>query len=254
MGADLATQSLQQESLDTQRSVAFFGFGLTGGAAGYFVYVSLFSRIFPCARGFASASWQAKVHDRKGQLDVIKQVLADLLVFTPCWYFPNFYLFKACLQSDVELCPSSLVVAAADTYRQTWKEDNLLNCAIWAPAGILLFSVPAWVRMPAMNSVNFLYTMLLSRMRGGGGKSAVTDAGQDVAIAVQGHDFSGRMLLGAQGRTVHCGDLGGRIFLCLRDAANAALQAISMCILRVHFLHCSRLTLLQGVNCSQVLC
>lgn len=188
MGADLAAQSLEQGNVDAHRTAGFFGFGLLSGAVSYFVYVSVFGRLFPHAKRFSSASLAAKTQDRKGQLAVVKQVFADVLVYTPFIYFPNFYLFKSAMRADSESSFSTLAANAADSYQQVWKEDNLINCSIWAPAGIVLFSVPAWVRMPAMTSLNFLHTMLLSSMRGGGHStlnSHAHDMEDDMACLVQ---------------------------------------------------------------------
>jgi len=97
---------------------------------------------------------------------VLKQTLFDLLVYTPLWFFPNFYVYKSMIQGEELISPLAAVPKAIQKYKETWLEDNLVNSSIWGPVDIIQFSVPAWLRMPMMISVNFLYTMLLSFMRG----------------------------------------------------------------------------------------
>lgn len=161
-GADLNAQWLEGSAVDRQRLAMFFGFGAYSGATTYAVYCTLFSRICPGAATFASLSLRAKLRDRAGQLDVLKQIALDVVVYTPLWYFPWFYVFQATLRSEKPQNLQSCLLDGCGQYRASWLDDNKKSSALWIPGNAVVFCVPTWLRMPVCNAINFGWTMYLS--------------------------------------------------------------------------------------------
>uniref|UniRef100_A0A7S0FQM0 Uncharacterized protein n=1 Tax=Pyrodinium bahamense TaxID=73915 RepID=A0A7S0FQM0_9DINO len=163
--ADYAVQRMEGRGWDKKRSCLFFAFGLINGAALWWIYITVFGRIFPSAIRFANKSWAEKVRDLPGQLDVVKQSMCDLLVYAPLGYFPLFYLFKAIIQDEGS--PTECVVHASLHYRQNALQDVTRSLICWVPGNILCFSVPAWLRLPLTHAWCFGWNMVMSWSRAG---------------------------------------------------------------------------------------
>merc|ERR1712217_514084 len=141
-------------------SCAFLGFGVYNGIMQWFVYVSLFSRIFPGAIPFANMSWRKKLHNRDGALQLVGQCVLDLAVYVPIIYFPVFYLFRGFFYGE----------SREDSLSRYWanvKVDNVANWAFWLPGDILCFGAPAWARLPISHVEGFVWNNILSWLRGG---------------------------------------------------------------------------------------
>lgn len=157
--------------LDLRRSLLLSSMGLWMGVCNWHVYINVFARLFPRALTFANQGWAAKLADSAGQRDLVKQVVVDLAVYMPFFYFPMFYAFKVVLQGgalDAGHSLWNLPAAALGRYRETFFEDNAACCAVWVPGDIFCFVVPMWLRMPAGFIVNFIWNGLLSNLRGHG--------------------------------------------------------------------------------------
>jgi len=168
---------------DWRRSLLFTTFGfLYVGMAQWFFYISLFSRLCPEAMTFASESLAVKLTDTVGQEDLAIQVIVDQFIISPFIYFPIFYILKEflhrCLEprqmgadddpnkADKVKDNRPLVMRAMSNYGGNFWVDNLLSLSIWLPADIFIFMVPMVMRMPLDHAVAFVWTMILSVMRG----------------------------------------------------------------------------------------
>jgi hypothetical protein len=158
-----------------QRSAVFFTFGAMQGATMYFVYCYVFRFLFPNAIRFANLHWRMKLVDTSGQKDLAKQIAFDNFIYTPFYYFPNFYFLKALLQenADDKACDKEFTTIvydkachAIDNFKANFVQDNVASMALWGPADIFVYSVSAWARMPLATCVNFTWVGVLSFLRG----------------------------------------------------------------------------------------
>lgn len=168
--ADLLVQLAErkEDGIDWKRNALFtvFGFGYCG-AFQWLIYVSIFSRICPNARKFASMSLAEKLKFRAGQIDVVKQTIYDNFLHFTFIYFPAFYTFKECIQGGSGQSPWAMFTTALKKYRENIWQDNLAMWALWIPADLVVFFVaPLWLRMPMIHSVSLAWIMTLSSMRG----------------------------------------------------------------------------------------
>mmetsp|Transcript_45561 Transcript_45561/g.145331 ORF Transcript_45561/g.145331 Transcript_45561/m.145331 type:complete len:282 (+) Transcript_45561:38-883(+) len=163
--ADWTIQQTEGGEWDARRTLLFCAFGVFNGALQWVGYIVLFSRLCPCAIPFANRSWAEKLQDRRGQRDLAKQVLVDNLLWVPCIFFPCFYSFKLAIQGGGDE-PRPVLLAALERYGANWKQDNLASMSVWILGDVLVFAVPAWLRMPASHGLCFAFTMLLSYLRG----------------------------------------------------------------------------------------
>ena len=125
-GCDFMVQKVveKREQIDWRRNVAFGSFGLFYlGGVQYFIYVPLFSRLFPNAASFAAKTVAEKVKDARGIRDLVAQVFLDQAVHHPLMYFPVFYMIKDFVTSD-----SPNPVRAVSEYAGNIKEDLV---ALW---------------------------------------------------------------------------------------------------------------------------
>ena len=165
-GCDLMVQKVveKRESIDWKRNAAFASFGLFYlGGVQYFLYVPVFSRIFPTAGSFATKSIAEKLKDPVGIRNVFLQVFLDQMVHHPIMYFPVFYMIKDFVTSDK---PDP--VRAVGEYRTNMSEDLIALWKVWIPSTFLNFSLmPMWGRIPWVASTSLIWTCILSAMRGG---------------------------------------------------------------------------------------
>lgn len=157
--ADWNVQRVEGGEHDWRRSVFFSIFGCYNALAWWFVYISVFRRLFPNAIRFANLSGAEKLRDKAGQRDLIKQIAADLLIYVPFAYFPVFYSFKAWFEGEMPM-------VALARYKTHFVEDNAAQLSVWLPGDIIVFAVPAWLRLPTSHMLGFLWSTVLSWMRG----------------------------------------------------------------------------------------
>ena len=170
VAADAMVQKMveNKQELDRNRLGVFLGFGLFQvGFVQYTLYVSIFSRAFPGAAGFAAAPLAAKLRDAQGLRNLAKQVCLDQFVYHPLCYFPVFYTCQELVLHGVSHSPAEHVRNAVDKYLPN-AEDDL--CALWKlfiPTSIVQFSVMAMhMRVPFVATVGFVWCGILSSMRG----------------------------------------------------------------------------------------
>lgn len=177
-GCDLMVQKVveKRENIDWKRTIAFGSFGLFYlGGVQYFIYVPLFSRIFPNAAAFAGKTIPQKLGDAKGIRDLFAQVALDQFVHHPLMYFPVFYMIKDFVTSDA---PNP--VRAITEYTDNIREDLSALWKVWIPSTFLNFAfMPMWARIPWVASTSLIWTCILSTMRGGSDVPA-----QNVFVAV----------------------------------------------------------------------
>jgi hypothetical protein len=157
---------------DWRRSMLFTSFGcLYVGMAQWFFYISVFSRLCPDAMAFANKPFALKLLDKVGQEDLLIQVFVDQFVISPFVYFPVFYILKEVFLSPKDAgSPKTPVASSAkralSNYATNFRQDNLTSLAVWFPADFVIFTAPMYMRMPLDHAVAFIWTMLMSYMRG----------------------------------------------------------------------------------------
>jgi len=166
-----APQIAQAEvKFDWKRSAAFAVFGLVYvGMVQWFLYVTFFTKVFPDAIIFANLPLPDKLQDKMGQFDLIGQVFYDNFIFTCFIYFPLFYIIKEFLQGAEGGSVCRGLDSVPNGLRRYWKSiltDNLAGWAVWIPADIIVFSAPMYLRMPLDHIVSFMWTMIMSALRG----------------------------------------------------------------------------------------
>lgn len=167
--ADLLVQSAEGKTkideIDWKRNSVFTVFGFAYlGVAQWFLYVPVFARLCPNAIKFANKSWAEKLKDKAGQIDLVKQTLLDNFIHYTFIYFPVFYTFKTWLQSTPD--QGNTVVRALEKYKTNCVKDNLSMWSLWIPGDLLVYSCPIWMRLPLNHGISFVWTMILSWMRG----------------------------------------------------------------------------------------
>lgn len=109
------------------------------------------------------------------------KVFLDQCVHHPLLYFPVFYCTKEFVMSDK---PS--VSNALSHYKENFAEDLSALWKIWVPSTFINFAfMPMWGRIPWVAGTSFLWSMILSLMRGG----AVGDGEELAGNAVTGESL-----------------------------------------------------------------
>lgn len=72
-------------------------------------------------------------------------------------------------QASVATRMGQAAQAALRRYRTNFWADNLASCLVWVPGDLLIYAAPMYLRMPMDHLLSFLWTMVLSFMRGGAG-------------------------------------------------------------------------------------
>lgn len=172
----------QKEEIDWKRNLAFCSFGCFYlGGVQYALYVPIFGRLFPKAAEFTAKSIKEKLKDTKGMMAVCGQVFIDQCIHHPLLYFPVFYFTKEVVMSD----KPSLSVALSH-YKENMSEDLKALWKIWVPSTFINFAfMPMWGRIPWVAGTSFLWTMVLSIMRGG----HVTEGDELTGSAPTGETF-----------------------------------------------------------------
>jgi len=163
--ADFVVQVAEGKEIDYKRNAVFTAFGFAYlGAAQWFIYVTVFTRMCPHAVRFANLSWADKLKDKAGQIDLVKQIAVDNFVHYTFIYFPVFYVFKESIQGGG--LDSAVVHRALSKYWKNCVTDNLAMWGLWIPMDVIIYGVPVWLRLPLNHGVSFAWTMILSWMRG----------------------------------------------------------------------------------------
>lgn len=167
--ADLLAQVVIAQTpvseIDWQRAFLFCAFGaLYLGAFQYWYQVNIFKRLFDVDK-FTSQPWAEKLKDKDGLISLGAQTAVDLTVLTLI-YLPTFYIFKAGVFSG-STDPSIWVSQGIENYSSNFAKDEFDLIRVWAPADLVCFSVPLYLRLPVRHVVSFVWTAYLSFSRGG---------------------------------------------------------------------------------------
>jgi len=101
--SDLMAQKFleDRDNVDWRRNASFALFGCFYlGAVQYFLYVPVFTRLFPHTRKFSNLPVAEKFRDTKGMLEAAAQVFLDQFIHHPIAYFPVFYSIKELVTKD----------------------------------------------------------------------------------------------------------------------------------------------------------
>ena len=141
-----------------------FGFWYLGGFQ-YWLYVRCFSRWFPSAKTFGEhASIAARLNDRKGLIDLAKQVAVGNFLHIPFLFLPSFYMTQEICTHGYDASP----LEALQSFRLNLWKDCMAAWSIWIPGHAIFFSVPLWLRLPVNHAMSFCYVCVLSFTRGRG--------------------------------------------------------------------------------------
>jgi len=153
---------------DWKRSVLFTLFGfLYAGVVEWIIYIDIFSILCPNMLRFANETWEQKWKDPAGQYDLLKQILFDNFIHYTFVYYPIFYSLKEMVQGPAGL---DVIVDAVGKGLKRYRRNMATDlCRIWAfsiPGDLLVFTIPMWLRMPVNHAQGFIWTMILSFLRG----------------------------------------------------------------------------------------
>jgi hypothetical protein len=171
--ADLITQCAVERKqfgeIDWKRngSFAVFGFAYLGGFQ-YWLQINMFKRMFPTMERFSKLTFREKLKDTEGLKDVAKQIVFDVGIHLPFMYYPTFYTVKQMVQGD-SVNPAIAIPRGIEQYSNNFVADNKAMLMVWAPADVIIFTVPLWLRLPVRHIVSLGWTCYLSFVRGGQG-------------------------------------------------------------------------------------
>ncbi len=174
-----------KSEIDLVRLSVFTAFGcIYLGFFQWFIYVTLFGRLFPGMAKFANLPFREKLKDPRGMINVVGQTAFDNFVHYTFIYFPVFYVLKEAIQgTGYEKTAPQLVSNALGKYRDNFVEDNLKMWALWVPGDMIVYAVPMWLRLPLNHGFSFIWTCYLSFLRGAAGKKDGEEAGESEAAA-----------------------------------------------------------------------
>mmetsp|Transcript_39454 Transcript_39454/g.94886 ORF Transcript_39454/g.94886 Transcript_39454/m.94886 type:complete len:283 (-) Transcript_39454:292-1140(-) len=163
--AQVAIAHTPVSDIDWQRALLFCAFGATYlGAFQYWYQVNIFKKLFDVDK-FTSQPWSDKLKDTDGLKSLAAQTAVDLTVLTLV-YLPTFYVFKAGVFSGSP-DPSVWLSTGLNNYSANFAKDEWDLVRVWAPADLVCFSVPLYLRLPSRHVVSFVWTAYLSFSRGG---------------------------------------------------------------------------------------
>ncbi|KAL7441729.1 hypothetical protein ACHAXM_008160 [Skeletonema potamos] len=163
--AQVAIAHTPISDIDWERAFLFCAFGAVYlGAFQYWYQVNIFKKLFDVDK-FTSQSWGEKLKDTEGLKSLFAQTALDLTVLTFI-YLPTFYVFKAGVFSG-STDPSVWLSTGLDNYNTNFAKDEFDLVRVWAPADLICFSVPLYLRLPVRHVVSFVWTAYLSFARGG---------------------------------------------------------------------------------------
>ena len=168
--ADIMTQTCVEgkavTEIDVKRNLVFVVFGAVYlGGFQWWIQVTQFRKWFPGMDRFANATLAEKLKDTQGMMSAAKQVLFDVFVHLPFMYFPAFYTAKEFCQGT-SWNPVDWVKDGCSKYYKNFAKDTYAMFCLWAPADVVLFSLPIWLRMPCRHVVSFVWTAYVSFLRG----------------------------------------------------------------------------------------
>jgi len=162
--AQVAISHTPVAEVDVQRLLLFAVFGATYlGAFQYWYQVNIFKKMFD-VDSFTNKPWDEKLKDSEGLKSLAAQTVVDLSVLTLV-YLPTFYVFKASVFGGSP-DPGTWVSSGLDNYQSNFAKDEWDLVRVWAPADLVCFSVPLYLRLPVRHVVSFVWTAYLSFSRG----------------------------------------------------------------------------------------
>mmetsp|Transcript_8372 Transcript_8372/g.20845 ORF Transcript_8372/g.20845 Transcript_8372/m.20845 type:complete len:245 (-) Transcript_8372:771-1505(-) len=150
--ADVFAQKIveKREEIDWRRNAVFGAFGFAYlGVWQYYLYTNVFTRITPAI--------QAVVGPRGVGAAL---TFIDQCIHHPVLYFPCFYLLRGGMAGEAP-------AESLGKYKVDAWENMKALWAVWVPAQLVNFSVvPMHLRIPFVAGVSFMWTVILSCLRG----------------------------------------------------------------------------------------
>ena len=160
--ADYLTQRMLEhrsfDEIDWKRNLCFgvFGFGYTGLIC-YGIYAKLYPYLF---QNIFKNVFNTNIKQTIGQ------ILIDQFIHSPLIYMPVFYCLKGFIYNGS--MSKALINSSLNEYFCTnIKKDILALWMVWIPANMLTFTIiPLHLRVPYLTLVSFVWTVVLSALRG----------------------------------------------------------------------------------------
>eukprot|EP00928_Gymnodinium_smaydae_P047554 TRINITY_DN31746_c0_g1_i1.p1 TRINITY_DN31746_c0_g1~~TRINITY_DN31746_c0_g1_i1.p1 ORF type:complete len:282 (-),score=29.89 TRINITY_DN31746_c0_g1_i1:18-863(-) len=159
-------RTMGKSGLNWRRLWLFFLFGLMYvGLAQWYIFVDVFAWLLPNTIRFANEPVDMKLTDYPGQVHYFLQVMLDNFVHFVVLYIPTFYVLKEVVQGS-SLLRLNTYIEGLNRYRDNITVDCLCCWMVWVPGDLIVFAVPMWLRMPVNHLISFMWTIVLSYLRG----------------------------------------------------------------------------------------
>jgi len=175
-GADVLVQRYVEgkswSEINWRRVFAFAAFGFVFlGLVQWAIYVPGYRMYFKEMDRFCNQSIRQKLRNPKGIKELGQQIFIGQFVMQPLTYLPLFYIFRESVTGEKNLLDGTgsyteIARTALGKYAANFWTDNITMLAFWLPADVVVYSVPIWARMPLNHSISFLWTCVLSWLRG----------------------------------------------------------------------------------------
>ena len=167
--ADVAVQCLFEgtsiEDVNWSRVGVFLAFGCVySGCFQYWMFIRVFSRMFPNIPKFTQKTFREKLVDFDGLRDVAAQIAIRNFVAVPLVFWPSFYVLREAMNSEGTLCET--VTSALQNCRDNFVQDNTTLWKFWLVCDPMIFMLPLWLRLPVLHAGSFVWLGIVSIMRG----------------------------------------------------------------------------------------
>ena len=129
-----------------------------------------------------SSVWFPRIFPGTGAAVVAKRVFFDQVINTGMWYYPLFYMVQSIVMNAK--CDVATASEGLERCATNWTTD-MVNCwKLWVPCQAVNFSVvPVHMRVPFAAGVSFVWSCILSALRGDMKPVARVEASTAVASA-----------------------------------------------------------------------
>jgi len=155
VSGDAVAQKCYNGEFHLRRNIVF---GIHGLLYIGVVQYLLWNRIFPLV--------MRRLPTKVARYQTSTMVAMDLALHIPFLYFPVFYVLKELVVNRGKL-DTDMLRSVYNIWRSNLCEDLRVTWAVWGPVQCVTFSiVPMHLRVPFVSVVNFMWTCILSAMRG----------------------------------------------------------------------------------------
>jgi len=155
VSGDAVAQKCYNREFHLRRNIAFGIHGLLYiGVVQYLLWARLFPMII------------RRLPRQVARYQTSTMVAMDMALHIPFLYFPVFYILKELIVNHGKL-NTDMLGSVYRTWRSNLWEDLGITWTVWGPVQCVTFSIiPMHLRVPFVSVVNFMWTCILSSMRG----------------------------------------------------------------------------------------